>query len=523
MVPRWRALANTPKAEVVSANNVSRPQTLIDLPEKLAAWEARRDIISASELMELAPFVGRGEEIGDAIDFLSQRRDELTPGVLQMLERLGRSESPPSEVSEIVTEGQHRASIRRLKQSSQAYSRNPILRVELARHYVSMGQTEPAEAAFRYALALAPRNRYVLRCATRFFIHAGNPDHAWPFLRDAPTNDPWLLACRIALADILDKPQDKIRAARGLLESSNPTHITELAASLGTLELSNGSIKQARKLFRQSALDPNDNTVAQLGWAHEKASIPFDDDLLKTELSFEARTREAVKSKEWQKGLRNAQLWQLDEPFSSRPTLVGCFIAAEIERSFDVAEKIASTGLMSMPNDATLLNNRAYARINIGRIVEARADLESAWLRHPSPHTAVYLTATEGCLLYREGKFEEGSAKYSSAIELARSRGEKVSVQAALIHWLSEDLRAGMVLTPHDEDLIERIFSDENHISDETRAIFRSNIDAAVRDREYALNATRRAHQGVNSIISSKSAPPALALPSPADWSKLWN
>ena len=48
---------------------------------------------------------------------------------------------------------------------------NPIVWVELARLYIMHDQVEKAERALLTALHLAPDNRFVLRSATRFFIH----------------------------------------------------------------------------------------------------------------------------------------------------------------------------------------------------------------------------------------------------------------------------------------------------------------------------------------------------------------
>ena len=46
--------------------------------------------------------------------------------------------------------------------------------------------------------------------------------------------------------------------------------LSELASSIGTVELLYGSNKKSRELFKKSLISPNDNTLAQVEWAATK-------------------------------------------------------------------------------------------------------------------------------------------------------------------------------------------------------------------------------------------------------------
>jgi hypothetical protein len=46
--------------------------------------------------------------------------------------------------------------------------------------------------------------------------------------------------------------------------SHTPLHVAELAAALGNVELANGKVKSARRLFQKSLVKPTENAVAQV-------------------------------------------------------------------------------------------------------------------------------------------------------------------------------------------------------------------------------------------------------------------
>jgi tetratricopeptide (TPR) repeat protein len=512
MVPRWRGLGQTPKQELLSATARQAPSiTLIDIDEKIAAWRDDQSLWAAAEILETVPFIGRTIHSDEAAAMLLGQSASLPPGLAGLLQRYANETNPEEEgdSEQIGRPEAHRQTIVDLRRLKSLYPKNPILYVELARQYVSLGQLAKAEESFRVALAIAPHNRYVLRSAIRFFLHYGHPERAWAVLAGAPESDPWILAGRITVAEIMGRPQNGIRQARSLLENTAPEQSTELAASIGTLELSAGAFKQARKLFRASAVSPSDNTVAQLRWARDKAGIPFNEELLLTQLSFEARTGQAFVQEEWTSALENVKLWQQDEPFSSRPATIGCFLAAEIVRDFHVAEHISNIALISMPNDALLLNNRAYARINLGNLSGAAEDVLIARQKTQTPASEVCLEATEGCLLYRVGNADQGAEFYRRAVEKAVARKDKLGAQAAYLHWLSEDIRAGA----HYEslDAVKELF-DGPSVSGTTRAVFQSNLDAAVAFRAEVQRVEAAAMESVANIRLSAST--SLRVPS---------
>ena len=155
--------------------------------------------------------------------------------------------------------------------------RDPLAYLDLARRYAALGQMERAEAALRGALALAPDSRFVLRSASRFFVHARDPARAQDLLRRSPRTrtDPWLVAAEISAATVANQTSRLIKLGRDFVtrRSLPPLHLSELAGALGTLEMGDGNNKAARKLFTQAMTAPTDNSLAQAQWALPKLGL----------------------------------------------------------------------------------------------------------------------------------------------------------------------------------------------------------------------------------------------------------
>jgi len=364
--------------------------------------------------------------------------------------------------------------VRMLRGKLIEFPKNPFLYVDLARNFATLGELDKAAHALHIALRLAPENRYILRSATRFFVHANRAEEIWPRLKDFGSSDPWIAATKIAIGDLLGRSQSGVKRAREIVERSDPAQTTELSAAIGTIELGSGSVKKAKRLFQESAKKPNDNSVAQLRWAHEEIGLSFDSSLLDTELSFEARTAYASQQQKWTEAAANAKYWLKDEPFSARAAQIGVFICAEYIQDFDQALLFCNLGLMANPYDACLLNNRAFSNANLGAIDAAEADIQAVRSRWVDSSDEIFLLATEGCIAYRKGDIIRGAALYEQSVETAVRQGLQHSAKRARLHWLYEELRLG---TPLDTRSAEALLSAfENHTSIELKGAFDSLI-----------------------------------------------
>jgi hypothetical protein len=80
--------------------------------------------------------------------------------------------------------------------------------------------------------------------------------------------DPWLLAAEVAVASVAGRRPMFVRQGRKVLESGRlpALQTAKLASAIATLEMTAGDTRSARRLFRESLVDPTDNSLAQAGW-----------------------------------------------------------------------------------------------------------------------------------------------------------------------------------------------------------------------------------------------------------------
>ena len=278
VVPRWREFHKTVGlGELKSAHGRARNVDSAGiLAEKVLEWKTNRNIALASELVSTAMIVGKLDLAWDAIEFLklSPEASELVKSSTSRLE----NGFVDAELSNPLWSNYYKIAC--LKRVLKKWPRNPIVWIELALMYCREGVERKASQCISTALYLAPDNRYVLRCAARFFVHLEDPERASALLRSSvrTRHDSWLLSAEIAASQIADKRSPLLKTATKVLSSKRIRHrdTTELAASLGTQELVHGASKVARRLFKLSAIDPNDNVKAQIQWVllNHKAAAP---------------------------------------------------------------------------------------------------------------------------------------------------------------------------------------------------------------------------------------------------------
>lgn len=508
VVPRWRELWRTPSAEL-TASVSARPSTDISMrPDYLAAlnnWTPSASLQAHEQVLALSMLgIEIRHEFGASAAILSD--DEARPA----LKRLARSRlfhSLPERSEPPVAENFRRRKISITKEAITKNPRSSIHHVELARLYATGGQIVKAEKYLDRALILAPRNRYVVRSAARFFIHSHSPDRAFAILRSAASSsDPWIMSALIAAAEIADRRRDiPIKRVREILSSGyQPIEVSELNAAMATLELGEGNTKRAKKFFKESSVDATDNAVAQIEWANEIHSLNMKFDFSAVALNYEAETQQLLLKKEWRTALEHAKSWLLDEPFSSRPALLGSFVAAEYLGDYIAAQEFAKQGLSANPSDVYLWNNYAYTLSEVGKLDEARNAIESAKRLMSDGEQIITLLATEGHINFRSGKFEHGEKLYNDAFDLAIKQRRRQSAEVVLIHWVREQMlglgNVGGIET------IRKYFSEEGQATTKSREIYDSLLGSGPFERVENRVDPMSPVAGLLSIVESEIA-----------------
>ena len=451
MIPRWRDARTTGALGELDSATEADARILggDDLfEEKVDTWNQQHGLGFAGDLVGSALVLGRFEEADEAAKFILSKKDEASTAMYAIAARLLEFEKPPPLDNKLRPSEQRPLLISSIQQSRNKLRddpRNAFAWTDLARAYTSLGADEKAKRAMRMAISLAGYNRFVLRAASRLAIHVNDQDKAHDLLRRNPRtpDDPWLLASEIAAADLVGRTSRFIKRGREFISSGrfSPFHVAELATSIASIDLKSGNAKAARKLFEAALRKPTENSLAQIEWASERVSgIVINQDQFEIPYSHEARALYSHSAADWLTAVDESEHWLSDEPFASRPAVFGSFIAAEHLEDFERSERICREGLIASPNDATLVNNLAFALANQGKVSEAKIQLDTIPTTGAETGIEICRDATQGFIAFRSGDYSRGREYYQQAIEKAAASNMTSLKVRASIHFAREEL-----------------------------------------------------------------------------------
>ncbi|MBM6394480.1 tetratricopeptide repeat protein [Brucella anthropi] len=411
---------------IISREALSNVHGVMDeeFSRSILNWRVLPDEANAEELLSIALIVNKTEdkEVHQAAELLAKDIDQSSYVIQFAKKILGSSEEVsetlPHEIQNI------RLAIANQKKLLSLNPRDSLRLTETALLYASIGHNKSSRSFLRRAVILAPDNRYVLRSASRFFVHMNEHEYALELLESSPRtkNDPWLKAASLAIGATIGHQPQHWRKAKSLLTNTNFSSraLSELAVQVGTLEFDAGSRRQAIRLLKQGAESPTENAVAQIEWISRRKKIfSSNESIVDISLSHEASAYDAYEKGDWQDALSRCESWHEIESFSVRPTIFGSFIAAVTSSDIDRGLALANSGLIANPKNITLLNNCAVLQACSGRIDDAERSLSKAFTMDRDADEHIMLTATEGLLNFRSGNYENGISSYSKAINLA--------------------------------------------------------------------------------------------------------
>lgn len=343
-----------------------------------------------------------------------------------------------------------------LKKKIATNPQDAIALVDLARIYSSLGQNKKAERAILTAVNLYPDHRFILRSASRFFIHNNDAEQSLYILnRSGRTKiDPWLMATHISISIMLEKPQKLIKKVKDIIQAKSfpSIHMSELCGSLATLQIIDGNNKEARRNFNKALTSPNDNTIAQAVWMsqHYKMQIATRSEWFVDSLSSEAKYYYCNLLGNFEGALEAALDWQYDEPFSSNPAIASVYTASILEK-YEDAEKYARQALILHHDDTNLKDNLVFALAAQNKIEEAESLLKSV-MHYEQQHDKIspQSIANLGMILYRNSEFDDGEKMYRTAIELYEKEHDSLR-KAIAISYLARE--ATIAKAPNAESL----------------------------------------------------------------------
>jgi len=473
VVPRWRSWHESVSIGDVAPIGVKKAPhalNLDDLSKSQFAWKQNRSLPFAADFLGAAFALNQGSLAKDAANFILTSKQPANRALRVLAGQVlaDRDGDPLLMEPSLPSKEASYRKIRSLKNALHDFPRNPLALMDLAREYVGLGQSWAAVNPVREALALAPGNRFVLRSASRFFLHQNDYEQAHDILRRAERTkkDPWLVSAEIAVASAAGRSSSLIKLGRYFIDSKNlhPFHISELASAVGTLELEAGKTRLMKKLFRKALEKPTENSLAQAAWVARKVGdLEFQPKLDDTPRSYEAGAWTSITNGRWEDSLADAELWMCDEPFSKRPASFGSWVALSTTADYVKAEQMARHGIKTHQDDFILLNNLAVALTYQGKTDEALACFQKIIIRSSEDLSAATYLATSGLLQFRLGAPDEGRKLYRSAINEARQKKSKEAAVWALLHFAREEYRLEYHLKG--DELIKEALADFDRLS----------------------------------------------------------
>jgi tetratricopeptide (TPR) repeat protein len=453
VVPRWRSSlvsAGTKEFRPLRHRVLPAPEGGDVIESLLHQFQVHPDLGVAAEVIACAARSGELDRGRGAASFIVTQGEQSPSMLTEAAYALLQGGVPKLVDQELATHGK---SIARLRQLLRASPQSPTIWADLAWHQAALGDTEKAQRSMSTALALAPQHRWILRAASRLFLHCGELERAHKILLKSPRTkyDPWLMAAELASAQIAGRVPKFIKPAQHLLSGRAfaPQHLSELAAAVATIELESGSGKFAKRLIRQALQDPTENALAQVEWIdrESKSGLELGETLRRVPDAFEASTWVKYKDGKIDEALSAAIAWANYEPFADRPPAMICYLASFLD-NYELIIDVATEVLRRHPASQIHRNTLIFAELSTGYLLQPENrkllnDAMSFLTRCIEGDDPVQAVANSGLLLYRSGGGEDGRVLYERAMELAEREGNFIAKAIAACYGAREAILAG--------------------------------------------------------------------------------
>lgn len=429
LLPIWKSFSNS-----FSELQPLRPSDMEkgDISSFIHDWKSCKNLANAGDLISAAIVNARTDvdEVIEAANYILFSNNVATSPALSKV-----SKSILRVDNEVIRDSSNLgiyAEIAKIKDLLVKYPTDAILHIEIARNYLLLGQLQHAKNHVETALYFDSHNRYIIRCAARFYIHLKEYEKALHVVKSSSLTkiDPWLMASEIGISQVVNKTSVNIKRGLSIIDSHdyNAFDITELCSAIGTQELMFGAYSKSRKLFNTSLKMPNSNSLAQAKWVsnEDNLELNFGSVNLNSGNFWEAKCYNSFKMEDYAKSLDFAKQWIEQEPYSTRAILHAYGLSITYLHNFTLGQEIMERSLKTHIGNPVFINNYAYALALDGKIEEAenviskikKIDLFS------TNTTDICLTATKGMIAFRKGDVQNGMSLYFNAIEKSKSRAD---------------------------------------------------------------------------------------------------
>lgn len=453
LIPSWKPFSFS--QDELRPLCMLQPREAGDISPYVTEWKASKNIVSAGELLSSAIINNRTEEeiVKDAIVFINNA-DEGVPEPLRNVAK-DYSDIDIEPTIHLLSGTEIYQKIAALKYSLSLYPNNAIYHIDIARCYVLLGQIKKAEEHIYLALYFDSNNRFVVRAASRFYLHIGERKKAISVLRHSSLlrKDPWLLASEISVSQLCDKSTGNVKRAIQTIESRKYSDfdLTELRSAVGMEELKNGAYKKGTGLINKSLIAPSENSLAQAQWAINNKQLTLDMPEVVNPLFGEANCYELYRKADYENALNAALMWQALTPYSYKCAMYGSKIATIHLNQYDKSEELLTHYLLTNKEESverrTAQNDLAYALALNNNPDEAQGYLDKAFKGvdfQQIQKEDICLFATQGLVEFRKDNPENGSEWYEKAIDMCNQVADKYMLHSAQVNYCRELLRNNM-------------------------------------------------------------------------------
>ena len=472
IIPLWRSYNET--AATGELNYTGYKETIVRFDrfgEYINAWKSKPCVITAADLINAAvvsdnkslpEVISAAEYLVHSNQFCSQltievaqtlldhsSRDDIIEGQSMVTEHSFEDKAKSLIASLSDQETKIRARIGLLRKRLSDFCYNAILYCELSRCYSDLGMNEKAKQYMLCAVQLAPHNRYISRCAARFFVHENDPARARKILLDNGwlRNDPWLMASEIAVSSVMQRTSRLIKAGRQLIQSDNCSAYSssELCFAICKEDRKAGKRRDWQEMFRLGLRNPNDNCLAQAEYiVKQETQMRFDYGQYEAvNRKYEADTRNNYSIGCYEDAFISSINWMQDYRFSHEPVAFAFNLSCTFLKKYDYSIEVIKHWLKTHPNDYAMTNNLIYALGLSGKVDEAERYLAKINIVNQLNNrieNGICLLATNGLIEYRKGNIEEGRHLYQLSIDTAKTKRNRDLAGKARLNMIREEV-----------------------------------------------------------------------------------
>lgn len=209
LLPTWKSFTSSfPELQPIRPSNIEKG----DISSFVHDWKGCKNLANAGDLISAAIVNARTDEaeVIEAANYILSSNDTPSPALSKVSKSILQIED-----KEIESGGNFEIYLRiaKIKDLLIKYPTDAILHIEIARNYLLLGQIKHAQNHVDIALYFDCHNRYITRCAARFYIHLKEYEKALYVVRRSSLTkiDPWLMASEIGISQLLNKTSRNIK------------------------------------------------------------------------------------------------------------------------------------------------------------------------------------------------------------------------------------------------------------------------------------------------------------------------